>query len=197
MQVGLGFGSFQTTLRFDGDREVDVEMNTVSLSGAWLINSNWTGRVSVGVILDGDLTTGTNATYGVEPGGLVAVGLEHLVHVGEGLTPSVDLSFFLSGSWTQTVAPATGEKTDYRAADARLGARAGWNVGDNTFPYVAARVFGGPVSWELDGEDVTGTDIHHYQLALGAATRVGSFSIWAEWAGLGEQALGAGVSTSW
>ena len=61
----------------------------------------------------------------------------------------------------------------------------------------AARVFAGPVQWELNGKDVTGTDTHHYQLAMGAATRLGPVGIFAEFAGLGEQAISAGLSAAW
>ncbi len=196
-QFGLGVGSFSTTLRFDGEQEVAVEMTTVSLAGAWFIDDTWTVRAGVGAILDGELTPETNTPHDVEPGALMAIGVAYRALSGEGYTPFVDLSFFLGGSWTQTVDPDSDFKTSYSAADARLGARAGWNLQGNLFPYAAVRLFGGPVNWELAGEDVGGTDIHHYQLALGAAAQVGPMGVHVEWAGLGEQALSAGVSTAW
>ena len=96
-----------------------------------------------------------------------------------------------------TVDPNSGDKTNYFATDARLGARATWKIMSRTYPYVAARVFGGPVNWQWDGEDVTGNDIHHYQLAVGAASQLGSFGIFIEWAGLGEQGLSAGLGAAW
>ncbi len=172
-------------------------MTTVSMSAGWLINSKWTARAGLGVILDGTLETQAHMVHAVEPGGLVALGAEYLALRGEGTTPFVDLSFFISGSWAKTKDPDSGDKTNYSAIDARLSARASWAVDENLFPYVAARVFGGPVNWQWDDQDVTGTDVHHYQLALGTAIQVGSFGFWVEWAGLGERALGAGLSTSW
>ena len=172
-------------------------MTTVSMSAGWLINSEWTARASVGVILDGTLETQAHRIHAVEPGGLVALGAEYLALRGGGTTPFVDLSFFLGSSWTETKDPDSGDKTGYFAADARLGARAGWALDENLFPYVAARVFGGPVNWQWDDQDVIGTDVHHYQLALGTAVQIGSLGLWIEWAGVGEQALGAGLSTSW
>lgn len=195
--LGLGMGSFNSTIRFDNDREVDVEMTTVSLSGAWLINNSWTVRAGLGVILDGELKPNAGTTQDVKPGGLAAVGLEYRALIGDGYTPFIDLSLFLSGSWTEIVDSITDSKTSYFASDIRLSARAGWNVKGNIFPYVAARVFGGPVKWELDGEDVTGTDIHHYQLALGTAVQLDQVGVYVEWAGLGEQALSAGLSMAW
>ncbi len=197
MQIGLGVGTLNSTLRFDDDREVDVEMTTVSLSGAWLMNDRWTIRAAVGALLDGSLQTNAHTTHDFETGGLAAIGLEYRARTGDGYAPFVDLSLFVSGLWTQTVAPDSDTKTDYFASDARLGARAGWNVKGRTFPYVAARVFGGPVTWEMDSEDVDGTDIHHYQLALGTAAQVGPVGVYVEWAPVGEQAVSAGLSTSW
>jgi hypothetical protein len=172
-------------------------MTTVSMSAGWLINDKWTARASVGAILDGTLETRTRTVHTVEPGGLVAIGAEYLAHEGDGATPFVDLSFFLGSSLTRTKDPDSGDKTGYFAVDARLGARAVWALNQAVFPFIAARVFGGPVNWEWDDQDVVGTDVHHYQLAIGSAVQVGSLGLWVEWAGLGEQALGAGLSTTW
>jgi len=190
-------GLFDTTIRFDGDRDVDVNMSSVSVSGAWLINERWSARASVGVLLDGNLEPAHGIVHDVEPGGLVAVGGEYRALVGDGGVPFVDLSLSLSTSWAKTVAPNSTKKTDYSAADARFGVRTGWNVRGNIFPYVAVRIFGGPVKWELDGEDVTGSDIHHYQVALGIAGQFGPVGIFAEWAGLGEKVIVLGLSTAW
>ncbi len=189
-------GIFDTTIRFDDDQDVDVEMSTVSVAGGWLINDKWTLRAGIGLILDGDMVSPDGVVHSVEPGGLFSIGVENRVLVGDGYTPFVDVSLFMGASWTETKNPETQTATSYLATDVRLGARAGWNVNGNTFPYVAARVFGGPVDWEMDGVDVTGTDIHHYQLAVGAAVQLGPVGLFAEWAGLGEQAVSAGLSTS-
>jgi hypothetical protein len=197
VQLGLGLGTFNSTIRFDGDRDVDVDMSTVSFSGAWLINETWTLRGAMGVILGGELKPLDEVVHKVDTGGLAAVGVERRVLTGEGSTPFIDMSLFLGASWTKTLDPDTKTKTSYMATDARLGARAGWSINGNTFPYVAARVFGGPVKWELAGEDVTGTDVHHYQLALGTAVQLGPLGFYAEWAGLGEKAVSAGITTSW
>ena len=197
VMLGLGMGSFNSTIRFDKDREVDVEMTTVSLTAAWLINDRWTVRAGMGVILDGELKPETGTIHDVKPGGLTAVGLEYLAHIGEGYTPFINLSLFLSSSWSATVDPITDGKTNYFASDFRLGARAGWTVNGNLFPFVAARVFGGPVQWELEGENVIGTDTHHYQLVLGTVVQLSPVGVYVEWAGFGEQALSAGLSMTW
>ena len=190
-------GNFDTTLRFDGDREVDLDLTPLALSGSYILDDRWSARASVGVLLDGTLQSRFNPTGDFDPGGMAALGLEYRARSNQGYSPAVDLSFSLGASWAQTIDSESSQSTDYFAADARLGARAGWVLTDNTFTYAAARVFGGPVNWELDGEDVRGTDIHHYQLAVGAAAQLGPVGIFAEWAGLGEKGLSAGLSTTW
>ena len=171
-------------------------MGTLSASAAWLIDDRWTLRVSGGAIVGGALRTDTLAIHDVEPGGVAAIGVEYRALVGEGYVPFVDLSMFVSASWADTVAPASNEQISYFATDTRLGARAGWNVMGNAFPYIAVRAFGGPVQWEMDGEAVVGTDIYHYQLALGAAAQIGPAGLFVEWSGLGEKAVSTGVSAA-
>ena len=172
-------------------------MTTASISGARLLDDRWTLRASAGAVLDGTLESENHTVYDIEPGGFVAVGLEYHATPGDGVKPFVDMSLFLGSLWTQTVSPDSETQASYFAADARLGARAGWTVKDNTFPYAAIRVFGGPVHWEWDGEDVTGTDIHHYQIAVGTAVQLKRLGIYFEWAGFGEQGMSAGLSTTW
>ncbi len=171
-------------------------MSTVSLSAAWIVNEKWAVRAVGGIIIDGNLQPENESSHDFEPGGLVALGVEYRASTGLDTRPSIDLSFFLSASWSETSAPTTNILTDYFAADARLGARFSWVVNNNTYPYIATRVFGGPVNWNMNGEEVTGTDIHHYQVALGVGSSLGKIGLFAEWAALGEKALSAGISTA-
>ncbi len=86
-------------------------------------------------------------------------------------------------------------RVSYTAFDLRLGGEFGLNLAQVLHPYVLARAFGGPVYWQYQGKDVTGTDIHHYQLGLGLAVglplRLAAF---VEGVPLGERALSGGVS---
>ena len=193
----MGFGSFDTTLRFDGDREYDVEMTTVSLAAGWSLDERRTVRAAVGAILDGTLRRDGQRAHDGDSGALAAVGLEYRARAGAGKQPSIDLSGYFGMSWAQTTAPDSGVETDYLATDLRLGAAAGWSLRERTYSYVSARVFGGPVSWEIDAEDVTGNDVHHYQLGVGSAAELGPVSVFAEYFGLGETALAFGVSAAW
>jgi hypothetical protein len=89
------------------------------------------------------------------------------------------------------------ETVGYNAFDLRVGVAVGKTFLDVLSPYLAARLFGGPILWELEGEDVTGTDQHHVQIAFGlAASLPRGFDLFAEGAPFGERAatVGAGVA---
>ena len=197
MTLGFGLGSLKSTLRFEGSDEVEIEMNTVSLAGAWRFDEKWSIRGGLGLIRDGKLTPTEQTTQNVVSGVLLAVGIEYLWRLGEGYKPYVDVSAFVSASSAEAEHPMTQETTDYFSSDLRLGGRASWIINETIFPYLSARVFGGPVSWELNGADVTGADIHHYQVALGTAVQFGQIGTFVEWAGLGEKAISLGLSYTW
>lgn len=74
-------------------------------------------------------------------------------------------------SWTETREQG-GAAVSLTAGDMRVGGLVGMTLHERVSPYVLARGFAGPVGWQLDGEDVTGTDQHHYQLGLGASVRL-------------------------
>lgn len=195
--LGFGIGSLNTTLRFDEAEEVDLALSTASLSGSWQVNNRWSLRGGLGLILGGNITDSNDIVQKVQPGGVVSVGVEYQAVFGERYTPFIDFSLFLSGSATEIEHPDSMSKTSYVSSDLRVGGRASWNIKNMLIPYVAARIFGGPVSWTLNGKDVTGTDIHHYQLAVGAAIHFGNVVTYFEWAGIGEKAMSLGVSYAW
>lgn len=187
----------ESTLRFDSARRAEVEMTALSLSVARIATTGWTPRLSLGLVLDGELRRNDGPRSDVGSGALLALGVERRVRDGSGGRPSLDLSGSFSATWTSTGSPGSDATTSYFATDVRLGARAGWRLGSRVFPYTAIRVFGGPVQWEWDGADVQGSDIHHYQLGAGVAVQAGRLAFHAEWAPAGEKGLGAGLSTAW
>lgn len=197
MQAALGAGLFDTTVRFDGDRDVDVEMSTVSVSAGWLVDDRWTVRASAGAVLGGELKPDDGTVHDVDSGALAGIGAEYRALTAGPGDPFVDVSLSLGFSWARTSLNEATGRQDYSAADARLGVRYGFNVRNRFFPFLSARVFGGPVKWDPAGDDATGSDIHHYQMGAGAAARFGAFAIFAEFAGLGEKAFSAGLSTAW
>lgn len=153
-------------------------------------------HAGAGVLTDGKLRS-SESDHDFEPGGLVFAGFTSHRRDAEGLSPAVELSAMLGATWARTVEQGTGREASYSAFDLRFGLRTTWRVGERLFPFAAVRVFGGPASWEVADTSTTGTDIHHYQLALGAALRLGPTAVFAEWAGVGEQGVSMGLSTAW
>ena len=79
--------------------------------------------------------------------------------------------------------------------------RAGLTVGKTFFeflsPYVAARLFGGPIFWITEGRVVTGTDAYHYQLAAGVVvTLARRVDIFVEGVPLGERRISTGLGVA-
>lgn len=172
-------------------------MSTLSLAASRQLNDKLSLRGGIGLVYDGTLHPEASPSYSIKQGGVVAVGLEYLWYRGTGYSPTIDYSFFVSASSSKIEDPVSQDETSYFSSDLRLGGRASWNISDKYFPYLSARLFGGPVNWELDGTDVMGSDIHHYQVAFGAAVQFGAVGTFVEWAPLGEQSMSLGFSYAW
>jgi hypothetical protein len=172
-------------------------MNTISISGGIPISKRWTMNAVIGIILNGELKPETGPDHDVKPGGFASIGFDYNAFKGKGYKPYVDLSLILGGAMVDTENNDDNSKADYISTDVRLGIRSSWNVNNILFPLVAVRVFGGPIMWKIDENDVTGTDIYHYQLAIGSALKLGSTVAYFEWAGLGEQSFKAGLNIAW
>ena len=83
----------------------------------------------------------------------------------------------------------------YAALDLRLGALVGTTIAGVLSPYAVGRVFGGPVYWAYQGEDVIGTDAHHYQLGAGlTVVAFGRVNVFAEGVPIGERSFAAGTA---
>ncbi|HKA91813.1 MAG TPA: hypothetical protein VKE22_29325 [Haliangiales bacterium] len=82
------------------------------------------------------------------------------------------------------------------AVDARLSVVVGKTFARVLTPYVAGRVFGGPVYWTIAGDSVVGGDSHHYSVGFGATLRPGAIDVFAEWMPLGERSVNVGVGWS-
>jgi len=179
------------------ESEFDVKMNTVAVSGGIPISERWTIQASIGMILNGELSPETGSDYDINPGGFASIDLDYNVFAGKGFKPYFDLSVMLGAAMAETEKSDDKIKTDYISTDVRLSVRSSWNVKNRLFPFAAAGLFGGPILWEIDGKDVTGTDIYHYHFSIGSAIKLGPTVAYMEWAALGEQSLKAGLSIAW
>lgn len=197
--MGIGFSTLNSTLRFDdeAESEFNIKMNTVAVSGGIPLGESWTMNLVLGMILNGELNPKTGPDYDVKPGGFASIGFEYNAVTGKGYKPNVDLSVILGGAMAETEKSDDKSKSDYMSTDVRLGVRSSWNVNNLLLPFAAVRVFGGPIMWKINGEDVTGTDIYHYHLSIGSAVKVGPTVGYIEWTGVGEQSLKAGLNIVW
>lgn len=192
--VGASFGAFTSELRFDDESEPSITETSLVASGGYRWGDGWSVRLAAGAVLGGSLELG-GSTYDVEPGWLVVAGVSRSFTFSERWFVSGSVTAGVSSASTRADAPG-GMDASLTAGDVRLGVIAGVTLWERLSPYVLARAFAGPVMWTLGGEDITGSDQHHYQLGVGASVSLPwwSASVVVDGSLLGERALSIGVS---
>lgn len=112
-----------------------------------------------------------------------------------------ELRPFVAFTGNASAAFARAEADDARSrswigVDFRAGVMTGKSFFENKLVlHVAARAFGGPVRWRLEGESVTGGDRYHVTFGGGISLHANQrLSISVEAMPLGEQSYAAGVS---
>lgn len=190
--VGVNYLYTSTRLRFSGGLHGDETRWATLAVLAYLPTPSLVLQVAAGVSLDGSLTL-PEGKHDFSPGPIGSLGLDWQVwDDGQGFAL---LTSSLSFAATRTRFAAD-SAIGYQALDVRLGGQLGVELLEVLRPYALARVFGGPVFWRHAGEDVTGTDTHHFQVGGGLALRIArTWSMFAEGVPLGERALAAGVAT--
>jgi hypothetical protein len=179
-----------TRLRFNGSVEADQTRYATLAALAYLPSPTLVLQAGVGVALGGSLTL-PDGKHEFSPGPTGSLGADWRVWDDERFF--LLLSAVLSASFAHTQLPGA-ESVGYQAFDLRIGGQFGVDVAGFLRPYAVARVFGGPIFWQYQGEDVTGTDTHHYQLGAGVGVRLGRYlNAFVEGIPLGEQALSLGV----
>jgi hypothetical protein len=167
-RFGLSYGYTSTILFFDKLR-APTERNAAMVSFEHPLKGHWTLEFGGGSLLSGYIDTGIGrATF--QPGVLADVSLSHLVLASSGYAkPFILTSFALAGVWSQTIGAVT---ADYFAFDFSFDVATGivLKVGRQAIsPFLAGRVFGGPVFWQYQGANVLGSDAYHYSLGPGLA----------------------------
>jgi len=179
-----------TQLRFSGSIDADQTRYATLAALAYLPLPELVLQVGAGVAFGGSLTL-PDGRHEFSPGPIGSLGADWRVWEDERFF--LLLSAVLSASFARTQLDDA-EPVDYRAFDLRVGGQFGVDVGGVLRPYAVARAFGGPVFWEYQGQDVSGTDTHHYQLGAGVGVRLSRhLNAFAEGIPLGEQALSLGV----
>lgn len=102
----------------------------------------------------------------------------------------------LSGSSTSTVRASDRVRGSLHAFDIKGDVSFGWTLGEAFSPYLAVRMFGGPVLWrERDASETAfGTDLYHVSLACGFNLSLDDrFSLFFDGAFVGARGLGGGA----
>lgn len=188
-RVAAGYGWLASSLDFGGGPRVDFSERMVLASASRQLSGGFTVQVGAGAVLGGSFDA-PGAPAEVRPGPVVQVQASWLALEGRGAAPFLALTGGLSGSWTRTRGPS-GEAA-LTALDLSLSASAGKAIAGLFAPYLGVKVFGGPVLWTWAGRGTTGTDVHHYQVAIGlAAALPGGLDLVVEGSPLGERSVTA------
>jgi opacity protein-like surface antigen len=164
--VGVTGGWFSTELELGGG-EVSLSETTVMAAATYQRSPSLGFELGLGAVLDGEAG---DHEGDVSSGAAASAAVTWLALYEGERRPFVLFSLSLAGSRTDAVSD-DGESHALSAFDARVGAMVGKTFGPAT-PYAVARVFGGPVSWRLGGDDVSGGDAHHYTVGAGASIRI-------------------------
>ncbi len=197
-RVGASYGAAGASLLFNGKVRAAMVRTAMSASFDYQLNPTTTLSFGAGAGTGGSLTA-QGSHYGIAPGWLATASYARRLVDGSGSLPFVilGLSFGASGASARRAGPREGESGLLYAFDFRAGLTVGKTFFQVLSPYVAARLFGGPVLWRLDGDIALGTDVNHYQLAAGLVTALPrGVDVFVEGAPLGERSvsLGGGLS---
>ncbi len=191
-RVAVAYSYARTVLAFDGGVRADFSRHAVVVSGEMPIGARGVAQLGAGGIADGSLDT--DESHAMGPGWLFFGAYAHRLVDEKGAWPFVLGSISAGASAARTASPR-GESARFTAYDVRGGLTLGKTFGPVT-PYVAGRIFGGPVLWTQRGQALTGNDKFHYQPALGVVLALAPIDVSVEWAFAGERALTAGAGVA-
>ena len=182
-RVAAAFGWLSSELRF-GDVTAPFDQRSVAASVTRRLGRDWSLTAGAGAVISGSIQAG-GSTFVMDPGWLARIGASWLPLDGSGPWPFVALSASLAASGVNTTGPG-GVKAPLTSLDAGLSVSAGKSIAGVVAPYVGAKVFGGPVFWQIGGASTTGTDVAHWQVAFGAAASLPlGIDLLVEWAPFG------------
>lgn len=191
-RVAVSYSYAQTVLSFSGDVRATFARHAVVVSGEAPVGTRGVAQLGAGGIADGALDT--DESHAMGPGWLFFGAYAHRLVDERGAWPFVLGSVSAGASVARTVS-TRGESAHFTAYDVRSGLTLGKTWGPVT-PYVAGRLFGGPVLWTQRGQSLTGSDKFHYQPAVGLVLSLAPVDLSVEWAFAGERAVTAGAGVA-
>jgi hypothetical protein len=185
-----------TAIDFSNNVRMGETRSSLVASLAYHPTTRLTYQLAAGGTLGGRLQTPAG-TQDFSSGVTAAVGASY--RIIDTPRPFVVLTGNLSYSRERTtLAGASGMpdvSASYQAFDLRVGALVGTTFWKMLTPYAVGRVFGGPIYWHYQGDSVTGTDAHHYQLGAGATLVIARrFNVFAEGIPVGERSAAVGTA---
>ncbi len=200
-RVGVSYGYTDSILFFSDGLRAPTERHALMASYEHPLKNHFTLEFGAGSLLGGYLLTDLGkATFA--PGVLADVSLSHLIVQSRGYArPFVLLSFSLAGVWSQTSLPMQTNQTPYVAFDFSASVASGVSLKMGTHaitPFIAGRLFGGPVFWAHNGSNVVGTDAYKYSLGPGLALSIAHSRVGLSFGAslFGEKNLRGGLSVS-
>jgi hypothetical protein len=182
-----------TSLRFSGSVRGDQTRYAGMASLAYMPTPVLTLQVGAGATFGGSLTM-PDGRHDFSPGPTALIGAAYRVFDNDSEFILLTSLLSFSAARTQLGSDPT---VAYEAFDLRLGGELGTTLFGVLRPYIPLRVFGGPVYWKYQGNSVTGTDTHHYQVGLGLGVHISKrFGAFAEGIPLGERAVSLGLAAS-
>lgn len=161
--------SYTDLVFFDG-AEIGFSKASVLASSDFLLSSRVLLSIGAGGVFFGELALPHASDRALSPGWIGSFAATFRVVEDKGYVPYV----LLTGSAGVLRAAIREEPTDrpgirgtYTGVDLRFGVTVGKTFANVVSPYVAARVFGGPVIWSEGGTDALGSDLYHFQPAVG------------------------------
>ncbi|MBW2458412.1 MAG: hypothetical protein JRI68_28175 [Deltaproteobacteria bacterium] len=181
-----------TEVTFSNDESADLRRRAVTLGLERRLGDAWAIQLTGGASIGGDVTVGRQR-YKFTPGWMVGLSGSYRVLDGDGYAPFVLVG--LAAGASSVGAERGDEDAMFTATDLRGSATVGKLFWGAIAPFATVNAFMGPIFWERGGEDITGSDDHHFQLGGGLlATAEGRWNAYAEVIPLGERALRFGAS---
>ncbi|APR82201.1 Hypothetical protein A7982_07550 [Minicystis rosea] len=197
--MGVSYGTFGSRLVFGDGPTVDIQRRALSASFEYRLSGASTIGAGLGAGLGGLFTIG-DTRFDVSPGWLVtATWSRRLVDpVGRKPFLLVGVSGGVSGATTrQALTRTEAPSASLYAVDVRVAMTVGKTFFDVLTPYASARAFGGPVFWKYRDKTLLGSDVYHFQIAVGLVTALPrGFDVFVDGSPGGERALTLGVGKS-
>jgi len=205
-RFGISYGHTDTVLFFGNGKRAEATRDAAVLVWDHRLANRWTLQVGLGSLLGGSLvqTTPGGVTSTFRPGGGLhgSIGLTQRVYEADGGAidgrPFIMTTYTLSFALSSTQGPPSEQPTGYSAFDFRLGAILGTTIAKTFTPYLAARLFGGPIFWTYGGASVVGTDAYKYEVGGGLAVSLvkGRLALFVDGSVFGERDVRGGASLS-